>query len=266
MARTLNEIETSIDVEALKHEELRALQGNTSAVSFWAYVKKIVAFTALTIEKMFESHKAEINSLIEATETGSADWYLKTCYDYQHGDSLTLKNNRLVYPTVNAAKKIIKRVSLKESTNATLFFKVAKESSGNLEELTNEELASFKTYLSRVKIAGTKLDIQSGNADTLSIQAAAILDPLLFNSEGKLLADGVTIPVLLAIKKYLRNFDFGSTLYLSGIIDSVMDIAGVKDFHISAVTLNDSAFTRSVESAAGYINLTDDSTISYVLS
>lgn len=266
MPRTAEEIEEIINTEAEKYEVLAVLQSNNSRVGFWVYVKKVVAFVALTLEKIFEKHKIEINEIIDKTEIGSIYWYLQRCYEYQHGDSLLIENNRPVYANINKEKQIIKRAALKEETRSSLLFKVAKEENGVLERLSNTELASLTTYMNRIKIAGTKLDIQSLTIDVLDIQAEVILDSLLFNTNGKLLSDEDTEPVFIAIENHLRVFDFGGTFYLSKLIDSVMNTEGVKDFFVSSATLNDVDFNRSIESSAGYIRLKENIAITYVLS
>ncbi len=267
MARTSQEIEQSIDTEAANYSELNALQQNNSMADFWSCAKKIVVFVALTLEKLFDQHKADVNGIIEKTETGSIDWYLSICYDYQHGDSLIIDNNRPVYSTVNENKQIIKRAAIKENNDATLVFKVVKETNGEIGKLDNSELLAFTTYLNRRKIAGTKINVQSLDADILKLQIEILLDPILFNSAGKLLSDDSIEPVLNNINKHLKVFDFGGMFYLSKLIDSVMNIKGVKDFFITSAELNDNIFTRNIDSNAGYIKLDIINTqINYVLS
>lgn len=266
MARTEQEIEQSIDIEAATHSQLNELQSNTSLMAFWTYAKKIVVFVALHLEILLDKHKDEVNAKIDKTETGSVDWYLEICKNYQHGDSLIIDNNRPVYSEIDETKHIVKRVAIKENTDASMDFKVVKEVSGELTKLDLTELASFTAYLFRRKIAGTKITVQSLEADQLSFTAEVILDPILFDSNGLLLSDG-SEPVMLKVNEQIKNFDFGGTFYLSKLIDKVMDIEGVKDFYITASILNTVAFTRKVESTAGYIKLdTPNTTINYVLS
>ncbi len=266
MARTAQEIEQSIDTEAGTHSQLNELQSNPSLMSFWNYAKKIIVFIALYYEVLLDKHKAEVNATIDKTETGSIYWYLALCYDYQHGDNLIISNNRPIYSPVDVTKQIIKRVAIKENADASMDFKVVKEASGELIKLDPIELASFTAYLYKRKIAGTKVIVQSLDADILSFTADVILDPILFTPTGILIADG-TEPVLLKIKEHIKVFDFGSTFYFSKLIDKVMDIEGVTDFFITTSKLNTVDFTRKVESPAGHIKLDlPNTTLSYVLS
>ncbi len=266
MARTAAEIEQSIDTEAATNNELDVLQSNSSMAAFWTYAKKIIVFTSLTLKKFFDQHKEDVNAIIEKTETGSIDWYLSICYAYQHGDGLIIDNNRPVYSLIDESKQIIKRTAIKEDANATMFFKIVKEVSGELTKLDITELAAFTTYLNRRKIAGTKIDVQSLDADLLDLQVEVLLDPILFDNTGKLLSDGNTEPVLNAINEHLKVLDFGGTFYLSKLIDSVINIEGVKDFFITSAALNGNGFTRKVDSNAGYIKLDPNTQINDVLS
>jgi len=266
MARTAQEIEQSIDVESANHSQLNELQSNTSLMAFWSYAKKIIVFVALQLEILLDKHKEEVNAKIDKTETGSIDWYLALGYDYQHGDSLIIDDNRPVYSVIDETKRIVKRVAIKENNDASMDFKVVKEVSGVLTKLDITELASFTAYLFRRKIAGTKITVQSLDADELSFTADVILDPILFDANGLLLSDG-TEPVMVKVNEQIKNFDFGGTFYLSKLIDKVMDIEGVKDFFITSSALNTTVFTRKVESTAGYIKLDiPNTTINYVLS
>ncbi len=265
MARSAIEIEQSIDIEATAYSEVDVLQNNSSIAAFWTFVRKTIVIVALTLEKFFDQHKEDVNAIIEKTETGSVDWYLSICYAYQHGDGLIIDNNRPLYSLIDESKQIIKRTAIKEDTNATMFFKIVKEVSGELTKLDITELAAFTTYLNRRKIAGTKINVQSLDADLLDLQIEVLLDPLLFDNTGILLSDGSTEPVLDAINQHLKVFDFGGTFYLSKLIDSVMNTEGVKDFYITSSKLNSTSFTQKVESNAGYIKLDPNTQINYVL-
>jgi hypothetical protein len=267
MARTLQEIEQSIDNELAIHTELNELQTNSSLVQFWSFLKKAVALLALNIEIMLDKHKDEVQTIISSTETGSIDWYVSICLEYQHGDSLIIDNNRPVYSVIYPSKRIVKRVAIKEHPDAHLEIKAVKELNGNYVKLDITELASFTAYIYRRKIAGTLIQVYSLDADALVIDFTSKLDSTLFDSSGKLISDSNIEPVIDAINNYTKNFDFGGVFYLSKLIDKVMSIEGVIDFYINQATLNGTIINHKVESPAGYIDLdTQNSNTNYVLS
>ena len=259
-----------MDGEVSKYPELAALKANGSMASFWKYAKKMVVFASLTLEKLFDLHKKEVRELIDKTETGSPEWYLNLCLSYQHGDRLTLENNRPVYLKNDKEKQLVKKASIKEEEgadgNLSLSVKVVKEATGGrFAKLDATELTSFKTYLERCKIVGTKLDVKSRDADRLELVADVVLDATLYESRGKLLSEPAKEPVRAAIEKYIKYLNFGSTLYLSKMTDVVMDVAGVRDFYIRSAKLNGRVFTRSTESPAGHLIL-ENTNLAYVLS
>jgi len=271
MAREIEEIEQIIEDEAATYHRLSGLQQNASAMAFWKFTKKAIAFVVYTLELLFDKHKAEVNSIIDKTETGSIDWYLSVMLGYQHGDSLIIANNRPVYSVVDHTKQIIKRVAIKEELIAgvgvVMYFKLVKKDNGEFVKLSLIELSGATSYLNRKKIAGTKVVVQSLDADLLDLKASLIVDASIIDSNGALLSDNTVFPVLDAINKHLINFDAtASKFHLSALIDSVMDVNGVVDFYITETKLNTVLFTRNVESAAGYIKLGPNTVIGYVFS
>lgn len=269
MARTSQEIEQDIDNEAALYSELDDLQNNSSMMAFWKYTKKIIVFVALTLEKMFDQHRLDVNSVIDGTETGSIEWYATKFKEYQHGDSLVIENNRPIYALIDENKKIVKRVSVEEkidiNNNVYLLVKAVKEVGGLFEPLDLTEKAGFGAYTQRFKIAGTLIVIESSPFDELTIDCEAVLNPLLFDANGLLISDG-SEPVKEVMENHLKNFAFGSTFILSKLIDEMMEIEGVVDFHINSTFLGAIPFTRSIDSPAGHIRLSNTSNIGYVLS
>lgn len=269
MAEEISDIIDQIDEETSLYVELDELEDNPSLVAFWLKAKQLFATLIRSIQVMFETHKKEVEELIDQTEAGLVDWYHQKCLEYQHGDSLVIQNNRPVYNEVNEDLKIIQRAALSETEDVsgyiTLQVRVVKDDAGVYVPLTDTELSSFSAYLTRQKIAGTKLNIQSDPADVLNLTANIELDPTIYNEDGQLILDPSIEPVLVTINQHLRDFDFGGTFYTSRLIDKIMDIEGVNDFDITFKTLNDVSFTNKVESPAGHIALDPESTLNYVL-
>lgn len=269
MAADLSEIIDEIEIEAADHPELDELSSNPSLVAFWLHAKQLFAKLILSVRVQFEAYKNEVSELIDQTETGGIEWYRAKCLEYQHGDSLVIENNRPVYNVINPELKIIKRAAISETEDLagyiTLQIRVVKEEDEVYAPLTDTEVSSFTAYMTRQKIAGTKLNVQSYPADVLKLTANIELDPTLYNEDGQLISDPTSEPVLEAIKAHLKVFDFGSTFYISKLIDAVMNIEGVNDFDIAARTLNDISFSNKVESPAGHIALDPTTILNYVL-
>lgn len=269
MARTQAQIEQEIETEANSYTELAELQSNPSLMEFWKYAKKLIAFFIVAFENMLDKHKEEVEQTIDNTETGLTPWYIDILKEYQHGDILTIENNRFVYPVIDETKRIVKRVAIKEGagTDATLYIKAVKEVAGDLVKFTATEKAGVEAYLNKRKILGTKFNLQSLDANLLELTVTVQLDAMLYDTDGSLLADPTTFPVLDAIEDYNKNFDFGGTYYNSKLIDTVMNVPGVIDFHLTATKMDTVVYTGSKESTAGHVKLdVPNSTLTYVLA
>ena len=262
---TQEEIENTIETEAAQHAELNELQNNTSLMQFWLYVKKVFAFVAFTMYSNWEKFKAEINELIDSTEMGNTNWYVQQMYEFQYGHELIIENNRLVYAVTDLDAQIIKRVALKEKTDLTLLFKLAKENnSGILEPLSFQELNAASNYINKKKIAGTKIECVSLPGDLLDIEATVTLSPNVFNADGTSILTGVN-EVETVIQSHLKSFNFGGIFYNSELIDKVMDVTGIIDFDLTKTKLNGSPFSGSIEVPSGWVVLGNNLIITYVL-
>lgn len=268
MSAEIEAIIEEIEAEASLHTELDELESNPSLVGFWIKSKQIFAMLIRSLKVQHETYKNEVNALIDKTETGLIDWMRVICLSYQHGDSLIVQNNRLVYNVINPAIQIIKRVAIYETDTGgyiVVQVRVVKEVDGAYAPLSDTELSAFSAYLQKQKFAGTALNIESSTADILKVLATVELDKSLFSDDGHLIADPTAEPVLDTINTYLKNFDFGGTFYASKLIDTIMEIEGVNDFHITSKTLNAVAFTSKTFAPSGHIALDPTSTMTYVL-
>lgn len=269
MARTKEQIKQSIEDKVNTYPELAELQSNTSRVSYWRYLKDVIAFVTYYLELLLDRLKVEIEGLIDTTESGSLPWYKSQIEAFQYGDALTIIDNRPRYSTTNPDKRIIKRVAIQTgANNKGLVIKVVKEQAGTLVPLDEYELAALTVYINHIKIAGTSTQVESKSADQMTIKATIRLDKQLYNQHGQLVADTNQRPVEEAIDGYLRDFGFGSTFYLSELVQVVMQIEGVVAFHVSECKLGaeDVQTLGYAESEAGHIQRdTNTSTLTYEL-
>ena len=265
------EYEDLIDTEAVKYTELDELQSNTSQVSFWQYVKKVIAFLAAFLETLFNAHKKEVDDLIDTTETGHIDWYIKMIKAFQYGDPLVIINNTPTYSVIDVTRQIVKGVAYEEvdmEPGFKLLFKVAKEVDGIYVPLEVDELAALIVYVGRRKIPGTWIEIISLPADQFRIDCQVTLDPLMFNIDGSLISNPDSFPFTEGLNVFFKDLGFGAVLYRSEIIEYVMGIPGIVNVFITDTAVHPifSFFDRA-NLAAGYAVLDESSsTISYAFS
>jgi hypothetical protein len=106
--------------------------------------------------------------------------------------------------------------------------KVAKIVSGALVPLSSGELTALTAYMGRVKDAGVRLQVTSGNPDNLHLTVAIFYDPLVLDSGGRRLDGTSTTPVKDAIKAFLSNLPFNGLFVLNNLIAALQAVDGVR--------------------------------------
>ena len=182
MARTTVEIEQLIEDEAASHIELAALQTNTSLVAVWRKMKKVFAFSALSVEMLFDELRAEIDAKIDVTEAGTIPWYVERLFDYQEGHGLKIEDNRAVYAVEDEAAKIIAATSVTEEDdgNGRLQLKikvVEADGSGGYQAISSVRLSGISEYVRQFKFSGVKTVVESNAADELTVDVVVELNP-----------------------------------------------------------------------------------------
>ena len=256
MARSIDEILSEINAKAASYPSLESIEQNTSVVQVWRAVKQVMALGIAQIDQSIDALKAELDDKINTHERGGIEWYREQVLAYQHGDPLTLINNRPKYASLNEGAQIVKHVSVSEVSGGGLDFKVAGNEGSEISPLTTDQLAGVKSYLNQIKFAGTKFTLSSLPANLVDYKIVAEIDRSVFND-----AETKTA-IAKKIKEYHISFDFNDTLYLNHITDALQSIEGIIDIQITrAHILIDEArieFTRKYNPPSGYVMLDAD--------
>lgn len=244
MARTIKEIKNIMGAQYISNPTIREMYGITgnvtfdqvfSVVSVESILFYIVAAIAYTIEVMFEQLKNDIDEKIAQGIVATVPWYHKIATEFQYGDKLVFDENTQTYryQLIDESKQIIKYAAVTDVGNGVRML-VAKDNNGAPEPLNAQELAAFKDYISYVKIAGVYVSISSIEADSIQIEVSVQIDPLVLNSEGKLI-DGGSSPVVEAINQYLSNIVYGGTFNKTKLVDAIQAAPGVVDVLLKTV-------------------------------
>lgn len=271
MARTINEIQAAIIAEKEANATLNAALTSSSAVAIWRLWTYVVAVCMWTLEKLFDSHKAEVAALIAAEKPHTAKWYVTIAKKYQHGDSLPDGSD--VYDPVSEDEsvRIISHAAAVELYNL-LRIKVAKNTGGTLEALSSPELAGFAAYMHRVKDAGVRLQLTSGDPDDLKLELTVYYDPLVLDNTGARLDGTATTPVKDAINNYLQNMPFNGLFVLNKLINAIEETEGVRIGTVVSAEANYAAtpyvpITVEYVPDAGYMTLNEtyfDANVTYL--
>ncbi len=244
MARTIQQIYDAIITEKEQQAQLNALVPNpdtaqtfltdltsSSKVAVWRLLCWVIAVAHWAHENIFDQHKAEIEALSETLVTGTLLWYQQQALNFQYGDSLIWNPStlRFEYPAAATGLKVVTRASAIEGSGQVRI-KVAKDDgSGGLTTLDSSEENALRSYINRIKFAGTNLAITNVSADLLKLNITINYDPLLIGADGVLISDGTTRPVDVAINNYVKNLPFDGVFNRTALIDAVQQAVGVID-------------------------------------
>lgn len=209
-------------------------EGSFSVVSIESIIFYIIASCCYVMEALFDHHRTEVDEKISRAVVASVPWYYKIARQFQYGDALVFDGvtSQYRYPVIDESKQLVRYVAVRDRGTSIQILASA-DKDGIPSPLSNDVLAAFKQYLSRVKIAGVVLNVRSLPADDLQIDATVKVDPLIISASGIRISDGVH-PVESAINNYLRSITYGGTFNKTKLVDAIQGVEGVVD-----VMLND---------------------------
>lgn len=259
MARTIAAIQQQIIDTKNADPSLSAYAWSDSKVAIWRLWTYVTAVCIWTLENLFDYHKTEVSNILATQKPHTLQWYVHKAKLFQFGD--TLPPNTDTYPTLSTdpAVAIVKYAAAVELANMVRI-KVAKENSGILESLSVGELAAFRGYMSRIKDAGVRLQLTSGNPDNLQLALSVYYDPLVLSSTGARLDGAATTPVMDAVNTFLANLPFNGVFVLNELIVALQAIDGVKIGYVLSAQANYAAtpyipITIKYTPDAGYMAL-----------
>lgn len=235
MARSIEQIKTSMAEAFMQDTNLAIKYGfevgadfnNTfSKVSIESLLLYIVAVGIWTLEKLFDTHTAEVTDYIATMKPHSLRWYVEKAKAFMYGVPLIDGTDR--HDTAGMTEEQIAQAQIVTfaactEANATLYLKVAK---AGPEPLTTDEKAAFVAYLHEIKDAGVRIDVISERGDYLKLDMVIYYDPLLINANGESKADGTKV-VNQAIKEYIENIPFNGEFRKNELEDAIQAVDGV---------------------------------------
>lgn len=201
-----------------------------SKVAIWRLWAYIVAAAIYTHEVLFELFKTEVSDAAAAANAGTARWYRDRILEFQNGDTLVYDPSigKYKYATVDSGARIVKQCAVVEGNNGVVLFKAAKLVSGALAGLSSGEKDSLESYLKKIRFAGTRFSLISGDGDLIRIQAEVYFD-------GTRTLGTVQAEVEAAIKGYVEGLPFNGEFLVSKLVDTIQAVTGVEDVVIEHV-------------------------------
>ena len=222
MARSIEEIRDSILTEKTNHPELVAMN-SSSVTALWRLIVYVVAVVIWIHEKLWDVHKAEVEGIAARAVPGTTRWFQYITLQYQTGYTLEWNPDLLQYEysQIDEVAMIVQRAAVRE-IGGTVRVKVAKLNGLIPEPLSAPEKLGVESYLSKVKPAGTFVDVVSLDPDYLRLQLKVYYDP-------NVQATVVQAAVEKAVNAYIENLPFDGDLRLTHLIDAVQLVEGVED-------------------------------------
>jgi hypothetical protein len=257
MARTIATIKADITTQFMSNTVLADKYGFTvgdafdatfSKVSFESIWLYICAYCAYVIEVLFDTHKAEIDDLLEQQKPHRRTWYENMAKAFMFGYSLVVDEDYydttgLTDAAITAAKVV--KYSAAVEKKGVVYMKVAGEdSSGNRQPISAAQQTAFEAYMKEIKDAGVVIEVVNSNPQHFRLTMALYYDPMVLDATGMNLSDG-TYPVVDAIKSFISNLKFNGEYRNASLVDTLQAIDGViiPELHLSELSSDGATWT-----------------------
>ncbi len=187
-----------------------------SKVSIESILFYTVAYGFMIIDKIIGDKIAELQQQFEALRPHTLQWYASKIKAFQINHTLAQDSDK--YNAIDESAKVVKYCSLSED-NGILSAKIAGINDGRPTRLDGEIVAKVEEYISRVKDAGVRVLVSSGEADMFTCELLIHYDPLSNLSEGD---------IKRAISAYLESMQFDGVYSNMALIDALQKVDGVR--------------------------------------
>jgi len=266
MARTITQIRDLI-LEAKANEPLLDGLDSTSVTAIWRLWIYVVATSIWALENLFDIHKKEVADDLAELKPHSLRWYVEKSKLFQFGSGLASEsdeydNSALTNAEVEA-QQVVKYAAAVE-VNRDLHIKLATETDGELEQLTQDQYTAFVAYINSVKDAGVFIQAINNAHDKIKLTVDIYYDPTILNTTGGRLDGASSTPVNDAIDEFLKSLPFNGVFVKAYLTDALQQVEGVYVPQIRSIsaTINDSdSFTEidiSYQPFSGYLKFLED--------
>lgn len=231
MSRSISEIFRSAVAERNKRLELQEFKSD-SKMSVMNGITWVASAIIHSFEVILDTFTVDISEAMNSRINGTPNYYASVLLQYQKGDALTVRPDGLAfgYASVDETKRIINQVSYIESyddynRDYKLIFKTATGENGFLQPISKDDLVAVNAYIRNFAFAGTNISVISQQGDVLIPKITVYYNGSV--SEGDMY-DALT----LALKDYINNIDFDSSIYVSKVIETLRKVTNVTDVYI----------------------------------
>jgi hypothetical protein len=277
MARSIQIIQQEMFDNIAANPNLAGLT-SISKVAIWRLFVFVVAFSIWVLENLFDTHKKEVDTIIDEKMPHRASWYRTKAKAFQYGFALIPDTDKYdntgIAPEQIEASKIIKYSAVTQSAGQILI-KIATEVNGVLSPIAPEVKAAFEAYVLEIADCGVKYLIVNHLPDILLLNLKIFRDPLVLDSSGMSILNG-NYPVQDAINEYMKELPFDGELVLAHLIDKLQKAEGVVIPHLvnaesQSIDINTNVYNPAAPinvktiPVSGYFKIPNFDKVSYVV-
>jgi len=221
----------------------------TSKVSIWKLWAYIFAVVSNFLEQSWDNFKLILEGIKDTTAVYTAKWWTEKAKEWQYGYQLeSLSDNSLGYSATDLAAQLIEHAAVTDIPGK-VSLKVRRKDTDILSVL---ELASFESYIAKLKPIGDRVIITNYQADDIKLYYTIYYDPFY--------ASTIVSAVNSVINDYLKNIGFNSELNVTDLTDALQAVSGVIDpVFVSAEGKHQGSsyqsFTNYYTAVAGYCKI-----------
>ena len=233
MALTEQEAIDLIDTEVESISALEEINRNTSSISVWANLKKVMAFFIVTLQEYADNILAEVRSISDRQIVGTVDWTTEKIKEFRWKDQTSVTNpaDRISFrlqsnnfsPGYNELAlqetPLLEKVAVVDDASkpGELAVKVLKPAN---QVLSDAETTALNDYLGQIGFAGILYTVTSTPPEVLNIAMTVEIH------------DDVTPSDCVALVKnriveYLKEFPFNGVYYKGQLEKEILDLPGV---------------------------------------
>jgi hypothetical protein len=271
MARSITTIKADLAAQFMASPALAQAYGFTVGDSFdttfskvaiesiWLY---ICAYCAYVIELLFDTHKAEIDTLLDEQKPHRRNWYENKALAFMYGYSLVTDedyyNTEGIPDSEITAAQVVKYAAAVEKSGV-VYLKV----SGNREPISEAQQTAFEAYIKDVKDAGVVVEVVNTPPQHFRLTMTVWYDPMVLDATGARMKDG-TFPVKEAIENFISNLKFNGEYRNTALVDVLQQIEGVVIPELQLAELSDdgtvwTAIDAKATPNSGYCKVYEDS-------
>lgn len=243
MARSRAAIKLEMTTSFMANENLAGMYGfnvgasfadEFSIVSFENILFDLLSYFMFLLEQIFDTHKKEVDDIIEAKMPHRPSWYRTKAKAFQYGfdlieDSDKYDNTGFTNDVIEASKII--KYSAVTQNGGQLLIKIAAENGGVLAPITAPQKAAFDAYVAEIADCGVKYIVVNNQPDILLLNMQIYRDSLVIDENGMSILKG-NYPVQDAILEYMKELPFNGELVLAHLVDKLQQVEGVRIPHI----------------------------------